>query len=90
MSLWVGGAVAVIWKEWPWGRVGCLGLALWYVGGAIYTFPNFISYFNELAGGSQNGYRYAVDCNLDWGQDLKPLADYLHGKNVHMVYQFFW
>jgi glycosyltransferase involved in cell wall biosynthesis len=24
----------------------------------------------EKAGGPKNGYRYLVDCNLDWGQDL--------------------
>ena len=30
-------------------------------------------YFNELAGGSQNGHNILDDSNLDWGQDLGRL-----------------
>jgi hypothetical protein len=38
------------------------------------TYPFYLSYFNELAGGPENGWKYFVDSNYDWGQDLKPLA----------------
>jgi len=31
----------------------------------------------RLAGGPASGYRYLVDSNLDWGQDLKGLASWL-------------
>ncbi|MBI4743233.1 MAG: glycosyltransferase family 39 protein [Actinobacteria bacterium] len=34
------------------------------------------AYFNEFAGGPENGYKYLVDSNLDWGQDLKGLREY--------------
>jgi hypothetical protein len=49
-----------------------LGLQTASVGTA---FPNFLSYFNEAAGGARDGYRYLVDSNLDWGQDLARLAE---------------
>ena len=40
--------------------------------------PDYLSYFNVAAGGPRGADRYLVDSNLDWGQDLKRLADYLH------------
>lgn len=43
----------------------------------IAVYPNYMSYFNETAGGPKNGYRYATDSNADWGQDLKRLKKFL-------------
>lgn len=39
----------------------------------ILSYPYYTSYFNELAGGSKNGYQFATDSNADWGQDLERL-----------------
>jgi hypothetical protein len=39
--------------------------------------PHHISYFNELAGGSRNGHLHLLDSNVDWGQDLLRLRDWL-------------
>ena len=41
------------------------------------THPFYLSYFNELAGGPRDGWKYLVDSNYDWGQDLKPLGEAL-------------
>ena len=38
------------------------------------THPFYLSYFNELAGGPKNGWKYLVDSDYDLGQDLKPLG----------------
>jgi hypothetical protein len=38
--------------------------------------PGYLSYFNVLAGGARGGWRYLLDSNLDWGQDLKRLASW--------------
>jgi len=35
--------------------------------------PSYLSYFNVIAGGPDNGHNILVDSNLDWGQDLKRL-----------------
>jgi hypothetical protein len=40
--------------------------------------PHYLSYFNELVGGSEQGYNYLGDSNIDWGQDLESLADYVN------------
>lgn len=44
-------------------------------------FPNYIPFFNSLAGGPAHAYRHLVDSSLDWGQDLSSVRPYLerHG-----------
>ena len=37
----------------------------------------YLSFFNCLAGGPENGYKHLVDSSLDWGQDLPALAEWL-------------
>lgn len=49
-------------------RGAALMLAVWYVGLTLRTFPYEISFFNELVGGPDGGYRYLSDSNVDWGQ----------------------
>ena len=39
----------------------------------VIAHPYYLSYYNLIFGGTQNGYRYVVDSNYDWGQDLKRL-----------------
>jgi hypothetical protein len=40
-------------------------------------FPNYLSYFNVLAGGPDHAYRHLVDSSLDWGQDLPGVKRYI-------------
>jgi len=56
---------------------------------SIKTYPHYLAYFNELVGGPKNGYKYLVDSNLDWGQDLKFLKKYLENKNVNLIECYF-
>ncbi len=51
-------------------------LMLWMFLGIVVNFPFYLSYYNELAGGTPNGYKIATDSNYDWGQDLKRLHDW--------------
>jgi hypothetical protein len=53
----------------------------WNIASAARIFPHYLAYFNELAGGPDNGYKWLVDSNLDWGQDWKELKTYMdvHG-----------
>jgi len=65
-------------------------LGLWYMIGAARIFPHDLAYFNELAGGPDNGYHFLVDSNLDWGQSLVDLKAYLdqHGVSQANVSQY--
>lgn len=60
-------------------------LASCYVISSLAQYPYFISYFNSLAGGSTNGYKYVADSNLDWGQDLKRLAVFTNKNHIDKI-----
>ena len=53
---------------------------------ALRIAPHQLAYFNELVGGPEQGYRYLSDSNLDWGQDLKGLQEYMAKEEVPMIY----
>jgi hypothetical protein len=50
----------------------------WNIARCVWIHPDHLAYFNELVG-PRNGYRYLIDSNLDWGQDLLPLQAWLDG-----------
>jgi hypothetical protein len=60
-------------------------LCAWQLVGTLRIHPHYLAYFNELVGGPENGYRYLVDSNLDWGQDLKGLGAYLKAQGIDQV-----
>lgn len=60
-------------------------MLIWYCLSSIFSFPHYLSYFNELVGGSQNGYKYVVDSNYDWGQDLKRLQKFVEDNNIEKI-----
>jgi hypothetical protein len=47
-------------------------LVLWQLAASIWVHPDYIAYFNELAGGRPELIR--VDSDLDWGQSVNELA----------------
>jgi hypothetical protein len=44
--------------------------------------PDYLAFFNVASGGSIRGDRYLIDSNLDWGQDLERLANWLRSYEV--------
>lgn len=50
---------------------------------AVSTFPNYVTYFSPLAGGTAHGWQKLSDSNVETGQEVKPLAAWLkaHGEN---------
>ncbi|MCB4790554.1 MAG: phospholipid carrier-dependent glycosyltransferase [Elusimicrobia bacterium] len=61
-------------------------LLLWYGYGSLKAYPWYLSYFNEVIGSTDNGYKYLTDSNIDWGQGLKELGKYLKAENVSGIY----
>jgi len=74
----------------PWHRLSVAvaggGLALWLTLGTLSIYPDYLAYFNVLAGGPSGGHRYLTDSNLDWGQDLKQLGHYLEERHIEQVH----
>lgn len=46
------------------------------------SHPHYLAYFNELVGGPMQGHSILLDSNLDWGQDLRLLADYCKERGI--------
>jgi len=60
-------------------------LLVWQAWTAIHAFPNYIPYFNELAGGAARGPALLDDSNIDWGQGVKQAADYVRTHQIENV-----
>ncbi|HEV2295798.1 MAG TPA: glycosyltransferase family 39 protein [Tepidisphaeraceae bacterium] len=73
----IGTAAAYAWRSKP-RTVKITGTVLVTVLGieTLSAFPNYIAFFNAAAGGSRGGIHILGDSNLDWGQDLKLLAEW--------------
>jgi hypothetical protein len=54
--------------------------------GAERASPHEIAYFNDIAVRSQGGGRFLADSNLDWGQDLPQLKDWMDREGVAAIY----
>ena len=60
-------------------------LVFWFLIEVALVMPNYMSYFNEFAGGTANGYRYVTDSNYDWGQDLYRLRDFVEKNDIQKI-----
>jgi hypothetical protein len=66
-----------------WGfRLALAALLLWQAVTVLRVHPSYLAYFNELAGGPDGGWRYVNDSNLDWGQDVKRLAQFVETRGI--------
>jgi hypothetical protein len=64
-----------------------IGIPLaWTAISSLRIAPHQLAYFNESVGGSEQGYRYLSDSNLDWGQDLKGLKAYVDKGKLPIIY----
>ncbi|HAM36060.1 MAG TPA: hypothetical protein DCP85_09075 [Elusimicrobia bacterium] len=68
-------------RYWKAGALLCLLFAV----SSVAAHPDYLSYFNGLAGGSARGIRYLSDANVDWGQDLWALREYVRENGVSDV-----
>jgi hypothetical protein len=60
-----------------WATVAALCAVSLQAAESLSVYPNFLGFFNAAAGGTDGGPRYLIDSNLDWGQDLPKLREYL-------------
>lgn len=60
-----------------WARGALAVLLAWTALEFVRIWPDHLSYFNEITGIPPHGSRWLDDSNLDWGQGLIQLRDYL-------------
>ena len=56
-------------------------LFVWLLVSNLRTYPYYLPYYNELIGGPAYGWKYLVDSNTDWGQDLRRLKTWIDEYN---------
>lgn len=69
-----------------WTKLALVVACIWLAISSLFIYPHYLAYFNELVGGPDNGYKYLVDSNLDWGQDLKNLKTYMDQHDLDSIY----
>ncbi len=55
-----------------WLRLASIVVLIWLAGSSLLAHPDYLPYFNELAGSRPEN--VLLDSDLDWGQDMKRLA----------------
>ncbi len=81
-----GSAVGAIWKKSRVAQISLCVLACLLTAEVTALFPRYLSYFSPMVGGPSQGHRYLLDCNLDWGQGLKALGDYVRREKIDGLY----
>jgi hypothetical protein len=70
-------------------RLAAAGLVGLYLVSFVVATPRYLSYFNFTGGGAAGGWRYLLDSNIDWGQDLARLKRWMDRSGVdeiHLAY----
>ena len=49
------------------------------------VYPHCLAFFNRFVGGPANGHLVLLDSNLDWGQDLKPLKQWMDAHHIEQI-----
>ncbi len=83
-----GSAIVPLLVRVAWGKAVLAGLIAWHAWSGLSAFPNYIPYFNEIAGGAANGHEYLDDSNVDWGQGLKQAAEYVRDRELTDVVMY--
>lgn len=69
--------IAGVGAQWLWrsghlARAVLAGLLIWFIASSALSHPDYLAYFNALAGSKPEN--ILIDSDLDWGQDMKRLA----------------
>jgi hypothetical protein len=76
--LFILSAAAFTRARWRHAWILLLVLGAGLIAESISIYPHYLAFFNVLAGGPSHGPMILADSNIDWGQDAKNLAVWLH------------
>jgi tetratricopeptide (TPR) repeat protein len=83
--LLIGAAGAIMLVHGRAGRVALGGMLAFWVWVVADVYPHTLTYFNHFVGGPANGYKYLADSNVDWGQGLKLLKQWMDRQSVPQI-----
>lgn len=70
-------------------KLALASLLIWYLTEYVAIMPDHLSYFNQIAGGPEGGIEWLDNSNVDWGQGLFQLRDFIEGNGIE-DYAFFY
>ncbi|HSY50677.1 MAG TPA: glycosyltransferase family 39 protein [Thermoanaerobaculia bacterium] len=79
----IAGGIALV-EMWQRRRVIAIVLGAWLAVSSLLAHPDYIAYFNELAG--RHPETIVVDSDLDWGQDLPSLRDAVAARGIDRLW----
>jgi len=85
LILLTGPLAAVFTRRSPAVRVALLGFACVASAIPMLNHPHHLAYFNELAGGPVGGREHLLDSNIDWGQDLYLVRDFMDSHDLDTI-----
>ena len=77
-----GAAAAALFRRGPVWATVAVALCVWQAGTSLRDSPNYMAYGNEAWGGPLQVRRYLSDSNVDWGQQLKTVKQYLNTNHI--------
>jgi len=80
MTVLAGGAASIARKRF--GAFLVAGFLIWHIFSVGRNFPHWIPYANESIGGPAKLDRVLIDSNLDWGQDIPLVAEYMRTHEI--------
>jgi hypothetical protein len=84
--LLAGYAITALCAKRPWPRRPTLAaLGLLAIVELALVCPHYLAFFNQSIGGPREGHEYLLDSNIDWGQDLKGLKQWMDQHDVHHI-----
>ena len=93
MAVIAGGGCKFLWQSrvrWQWtGRSVLVALLLWQAVSTLRAGPDYVAYFNELAGHDPS-HVLVAGCDLDCGQDLFRLSQALHDRHISHLNLAVW
>ena len=82
LTLAAAGAWALANNHRAW-RFAIAALVAFHIFSSLRTYPFYMAYSNEAWGGPAKTYRVLSDSNVDWGQGLKTVKQYLDQHDIH-------
>lgn len=77
-------AMGAVWasRKFPILRLIIVLLLLFHAATAVRIAPNYLAFANDFWGGSDQTFQLLADSNVEWGQNLKLVNQYLADKNI--------
>ncbi|MCR4295224.1 MAG: hypothetical protein NUW21_06795, partial [Elusimicrobia bacterium] len=89
LALGAGAAAAALWSRGGRARLAAGALLSWHAASSLAALPQPLAYANEAFGGPAAAWRLMGDSNVDWGQALPELRDFIEENPGGLILSYF-